>query len=202
MALNHASVVSVDPTRRFFPNEMAPLLRRLQSLSALAGDEITAVGALARRPIRSVAPLSNIHRKGDCPPPMTIVSGWACQQRILPDGRRQIQSFVLPGDIMGVMAPCLPASCDVVAFTRVFLVEATPLYCAASAGSRELLGMARSLRTMHLQNEWLLSNQIVRLGRLPAYERTANLLLELYYRLEGVGLAGQGQFACPLTHER
>ena len=180
---------------------MAPLLRRLRALTALTDNDASLVSDLASRPVRDVAPRSDIHREGDSPPPMAILSGWACRQRLLPDGRRQIISFLLPGDIVGVVAPCLPAPCAAVALTRVRMVEVTSLYQAAASQGMEAPGLGQGLRVMHLLDEALLRDQITRLGRQTAYERFGNLLLELYHRLQNVGLANDGQFAFPLTQE-
>ena len=182
-------------------SDMVPLLRRLRALTALTDSDAALVTDLVNRPVRDVAPRSDIHREGDSLPPMAILSGWACRQRLLPDGRRQIISFLLPGDIVGVMAPCLPAPCAAVALTRVRMVDVTPLYQAAAAQGLEAPGLGQGLRVMHLLDEALLRDQITRLGRQTAYERFGNLLLELYHRLQTVGLAADGQFAFPLTQE-
>ena len=180
--------------------EMEPFLRRMQAVTVLSEAEVAAVEELGNRPMKEVPPRNDVHREGDCPPPMAIVSGWACRQRLLPDGRRQIVSFLLPGDVVGAMAPCLPAACATVALTRVRLADATPLY-RMPGSSAEQPGLAQGLRVIDLLNDWLLRDQITRLGRQTAYERFANLLMELYHRLQTVGLAGDGRFSFPLTQE-
>ena len=43
--------------------------------------------------------------------------------------------------------------------------------------------------------------QIIRLGRLSAYERTADLFLELHRRLRRAGVADERAMPLPLTQE-
>ena len=51
------------------------------------------------------------------------------------------------------------------------------------------------------QREERLFDQIVRIGRLTAKERVLNLLLELYDRLDAIGLVKENTFRIPLTQE-
>jgi CRP-like cAMP-binding protein len=183
--------------------EVQPLLRRLGRLAALSPAELALVAELGRGPVREMAARGEVHAEGDSPAPMALLSGWACRLRMLSDGRRQIVTFLVPGDLIGRPPPCLPAPCATLALTRVTLVETMPLF-AAAAGGREappLPGLARALRAAELQEEVLLRDQVVRLGRQTAYERLASLLLELRFRLDMAGLALPNRFALPLTQE-
>ena len=202
MALLNRSTAAADETPRIaLASDVTPLLMRLQSFSVLGPEETAALRTLVVRPWNDVPARTDIHPEGAYPPPTAILSGWACRQRLLPDGRRQIVSFLLPGDIVGVMAPCLPASCAAVALTRVRTVDVTPLYRTVAFASVSQPGLAQALRVQELLNDALLRDQITRLGRQTAYERFGNLILELYQRLLTVGLARDGQFAFPLTQE-
>jgi CRP-like cAMP-binding protein len=177
-------------TAAVLPRVMAPFLRHLQSLTLLADDEIDLVNSLSRR-LREYPAKSELHREGQSPPPRVLVSGWACRTRMLSDGRRQIVSFLLPGDLVSsVLHPSLPEPCSAVALTRVETVDASALKEAFLAGDH-LPGLSRGVRAMMLQAEMLLCDQIVRLGRQTAYERTAHLLLEFRDRLATVGLANE-----------
>lgn len=123
-----------------------------------------------------------------------ILSGWAARVRLIPDGRRQLISFVLPGELLGNCGHARPvALSNVIALTNVTycaLPEAAP-----SQPLREAYEVSRAMEEAHLLA------QITRLGRLTALERTADLLLELYERLALCGLAEGGRFALPLTQE-
>ena len=85
------------------------------------------------------------------------------------------------------------------ALTELETVSAQLLVEAAHAADPVHPGLGHAVRIMaHLGHE-LLCDQIVRLGRQSACARFAHLMLELYGRLNRVGLAGDNSFAMPLT---
>lgn len=181
-----------------------PLLRnavqqRLAALAPLSASELDAAGEALRGPVREIPPRTELHPEGSCTPPVALLGGWACRIRVLTDGRRQIISFLLPGDIIGRPRPCLPAPCAVLALTRVQVVDATGLFAAGEDPAHAALG--RALTAAGMLDEILLRDQIVRLGRQTAYERLASLLLELQERLSIAGLAQGQRFGLPLTQE-
>ncbi|WP_419898934.1 Crp/Fnr family transcriptional regulator [Roseomonas sp. USHLN139] len=182
--------------------EAQPLLRRLGRLATLSAAEVSIITEACRGPLRELPARGEIHAEGACPPPAALVSGWAARVRMLADGRRQIVAFLLPGDLIGRPPPCLPAPCAALALTRVLLADAQPLFAASRfPQAPPTSGLARALRAAELQEEVLLRDQVVRLGRQTAYERLASLLLELRQRLEAAGLAEPNRFALPLTQE-
>jgi CRP-like cAMP-binding protein len=132
--------------------------------------------------------------------PLYIVSGWACLRRDLPDGRRQIFGFVLPGDSVGVgVARRSIALTSTVALTTVKTIDATTVHEAA--GLPEHRGLASALQAAAVLESALLLDHIVRLGRLTAVARVAHLLLELRHRLACVGLASAHRMPLPMTQE-
>jgi CRP-like cAMP-binding protein len=129
-----------------------------------------------------------------------VVSGWACRQRVLPDGRRQIFGFALPGEVIGLGArPAPPALDTTVALTALETVDAEPVIEAAQSGKAP--GLARALQQAELLQSAQLLDHMVRLGRQTAYERVAHFLLELQTRLHQAGLGDQQRFPLPLTQE-
>lgn len=113
--------------------------------------------------------------------------------RIVPDGRRQLIDFVLPGDIIGNWGFSDPlASSTVMALTDLTVCRlpqaSTPQLERAYAISRAL-------------DEAYLMAQVVRLGRLDASDRLIDLLLELDERLALAGLSIAGAFEMPITQE-
>jgi len=73
---------------------------RLSALGKLSMEEASLVRGLGRF-TRSHLPGTEI--EADAKPMMSrvVLSGWACQQRMLGDGRRQIITLLLPGDVIG-----------------------------------------------------------------------------------------------------
>lgn len=129
---------------------------------------------------------------------LIIVSGWACDLRILPDGRRQIFSFLLPGDLIEARDAQGVGLRGVVALTRLEVVDFAR-QLAADTEQREIL--VRALNSAMLRREERLYDNLMRMGRLTAKERVIHLLLELRERLDRIGLADGGAFKIPLTQE-
>ncbi|HUD95297.1 Crp/Fnr family transcriptional regulator [Sphingobium sp.] len=124
-----------------------------------------------------------------------LLEGWACRFRMLADGRRQITALYLPGEccdpswILGRL-PTQP----VIALT---IVRAVQLPCRLPVGPQgeNEHKLLRSLAdSCERQASWQVS-----LGRKTALERIAHLLLELFERMRGAGLAYGQQCALPLT---
>ena len=145
------------------------------------GEELIAEGDTARRP-------------------RFILSGWAMAQRLLPDGRRQIFRFALPGDGLGVYPPAArPTLHAVVAATPVETVDAEPVLSLLR--KEQAPGLLRAFAAGARLDDSRILDHMVRLARQTAYERVAHLLLELYERLAAVGLGGPQRFPLPLTQE-
>lgn len=133
--------------------------------------------------------------------PKVIVSGWANRQRILPNGRCQLLSVLLPGDLIGC-DPERPLEMEsVVAVNTVRAISAAPIYARIAACPDEYSGIAAGLAALKRAEETRILNSMARLGFQPALERTANLLGELFVRCEAIGFVIDNAFAMPLTQE-
>lgn len=109
-------------------------------------------------------------------------------------GRRQILSFLLPGDLIGVCNQPSPLAVSTVTAITEIGVCPLPPACEAPA-----LAQAYTM-SLALESAYLL-DQIARLGRLSAQERIYSLLLEIHERLQLNGMAEAGAFDVPLTQE-
>jgi CRP-like cAMP-binding protein len=127
---------------------------------------------------------------------IVLVSGWLAETRNLPDGRRQIFSLLLPGDVASI-GGSTGLNRGLVALTNVELADVGALGAAAAAGEGKESWLAESIR----RREERLFDQIVRIGRLSAKERVLHFLLELYHRLDAIGLVKEDTFRIPLTQE-
>lgn len=166
------------------------IARRLGGLSGLSGPDLELIQGAARR-------LESSPAGAELPGQRILVSGWACRRRTLTDGARQIFSFLLPGD------PCegrRRGVATVVALTAVETADASGLVQGAEDSLMQP-GLAEAFAAIREEEERLLLDHIVRLGRLTAYERMAHLLLELRERLARVGLADEQRLPMPLTQE-
>jgi CRP-like cAMP-binding protein len=174
---------------------MAAVLRRLGGFAVLTAAEAERVRALAsaRRRMRTGAVLLAEGRAGR----HFLLSGWACRQRVLRDGRRQIFDVIAPGEGFGWGEPADGyARQTVAALTPVETVDAAALIIGQGDGASG--GLARALRGMLLEQDARRLDHMIRLGRLTAVERVAHFVLEVQRR---VGAVEMQSFPLPLTQE-
>lgn len=171
------------------------LIRKLEGFTRLSDEDRGALVRIAQS-VQHVGADRDIIHEGDSPEHVNLIlDGWACRYKQLEDGRRQIISFFLPGDI-----------CD----THVFILREmdhsigtlTPVRLAQIPRD-ELLDLTdqhprimqalwwETLVTAAIQREWT-----VNLGQRSAIERLAHLFCELFVRLRAVGLADGD--TCPM----
>jgi CRP-like cAMP-binding protein len=126
------------------------------------------------------------------------LDGWACRYRVLENGKRQIISLFLPGDI------CEPFG----ALPRVTgypIGALTPLRVAwlpledLSRAARDYPSLNKALWWDLLLTETLVHEGMVSLGRRSAMERMAYLFCELHFRLSLVDLVRDDVFDMPVT---
>jgi CRP-like cAMP-binding protein len=76
-----------------------PLIRKLEQFVRLSSVDRGFLERAASERVRKFGPRADITREGEKPKDVhLILSGWACRNKQLEDGRRQIVSF-FPGDI-------------------------------------------------------------------------------------------------------
>ena len=129
-----------------------------------------------------------------------IEDGWAIRYRLLPDGRRQILQFLIPGDLVNSHRLFAEPGDDIVqTITKCSLREYNGEVAAEIAQSDNAL-LSDLLR--HQASEIArLETRLVDLGRRFAEERIAGLIIELYERLHGRGLADDQAFHLPVRQE-
>ena len=117
----------------------------------------------------------------------TVLAGWAFRYKMLPDGRRQILNFALPGDFLGLqtsvfegMGHSAEALTDMVLciFPREKLWD---LFCNHPSLGFDLTWLAA-------REERMIDEHLLSVGRRTALERMAYLLLHLFRRAEDIGL--------------
>ena len=189
-----ATVVTDLPS----PNAVVLRMGRLAPLSPCEADILRDLP----RQARAYPAHSELCQEQRVQPPLMLLSGWACYQRILGDGRRQILRFILPGDAVGSLAhPALPPSSTAVALTPVVVADARPLLRPSDAAGSQLAGLAEATAMMSHVDEINLRDHVVRLGRQTAYERLVHLILELHGRLQAIDMVDGDSFSVPLTQD-
>jgi len=152
----------------------------MDAASAPAGTELVCAGAVLNQP-------------------RMILSGWIGLAVFLPDGRRQLLDFALPGDIIGLNSrPDARAKASHVCLTAVETARTTAFLTALEQPLR-YPGLARACRSADDQFEGRLFNQIVRIGCQNALEKLSSLLAEFFARLARVGLVERDSFMLPIS---
>lgn len=177
-----------------------PVLRRLKGSSSISAAEETLIRTLADHRDRFTPGQELIAEGALARAPRLVVAGWAACQRVLPDGRRQIFRFILPGDGLGFAPqPSPPSPWSVTALTALETIDAEEALAAAESGAAP--GLAEAFAAARARERRQLLDQMVRLGQQTAYERMAHFLLELQGRLQAAGLGDEQRFPLPLTQE-
>lgn len=176
-----------------------PLFRLLGRYMPLDEADRAALLALEAGPPASREARCDIASEGENPTVIRLlVSGWACRYKDLPDGRRQIVGFFLPGDFCDLNVFILSElDHSIGALTAVRYYEIQPQQFQDVIDERPHLVRAllwHEMVTSGIQREWLLS-----IGQRSPLERLAHLFVELYYRLQAVGLATGLGFDFPIT---
>lgn len=188
----------LNPVRSVGATRSAPLEARLQSYAPLKPADLEAVRA-CREDLRSTPAGGEIvDATAAREHPRLLVSGWAAAVKGLRDGRRQILQIFLPGDVPGLSAITRTGA---VALANAMTVDARPLAQALTARDPAQMGLRLAWDRAQAASQQELLDQIVRLGRLSAYERTAHLLMELLDRHRRAGVSDGRRMAWPLTQE-
>jgi CRP-like cAMP-binding protein len=139
---------------------------------------------------------------GDRFPHLYIVEeGWMLRVRHMPDGGRQIVSIGLPGDFLCYgMLMFERSEFDVIAKTPA------ALWKLEVSGFRTMMqrypGLAEALVWSSVQEEALLAERVVSLGRRDATQRLAHVLCEIVARLELIDQHdGGGTLSLPLIQD-
>jgi CRP-like cAMP-binding protein len=176
--------------------------RKLDSLAKLDAAASALVLSLGDQRQKYDAGVQILGDRSSSCRPQIILQGWAVHARPLADGRNQIIRFLLPGD-----AICLDGAEDgrplpsITTLTPTITGDARALRAALESGDSAHASLTAACARSAWLDEAALLDQIVRLGRLTALERMAHLLLELYSRLNRVGLTHGRRFSLPITQE-
>lgn len=178
---------------------MNSLRIRLEIFAKFSQDDRDLLQQLASRNIRDIRPRRDLVREGERPRFVYVMlDGWACRYKMLPDGRRQIVAFVMPGDLFDnhvFMLRELDHSIASITALRVAEIGREELEALVTdrPGVAQALWL-NDLASLAVQREWTLN-----VGQRSAYERLAHLLCELFARLGSIGMTDGNACDFPLT---
>ena len=192
----HLSIDSASPRGA---NEAELLAKKLRGYDALSEVETDVVLRQTVKGGRTFEAGGDIVRQNDRPlHSCLLVEGWAARSKTLENGGRQITALHVPGDFVDLHSFLLhQMDHSVIALTtcRVAFVPHENLRRI----SIDHPHLTRLFWLNTLVDAAIHRNWIVALGRLPAVNRMAQLVCELYVRLEVVELARNLEFDLPLT---
>jgi CRP-like cAMP-binding protein len=174
------------------------LAEKLNRFLALSRQELTCLAEMQANPV-TVKRGRQLTQEGQTGHKAFVLqAGWACSYKLLPDGARQIISFPIAGDIVGLRSVLLRTadhSFSALTDAVVSPVEGTHIMRCVTEFPR--LGAA--LLWAASRDEAMVVEHLVSIGRRNAIERMAHFFMELAERLTLIGHATETEFKCPLS---
>jgi CRP-like cAMP-binding protein len=174
------------------------LLRKLNSIATLDHEDQIAVDRLPLQ-LTDLKADQDIVREGDRPKRSCfLLSGMACWFKMTGEGRRQILSFQISGDLpdlQSIHLPRLDSTLSTISPCRVAFVQHEALLdiCAKRPN------VANAFWRMTLIDAAIFREWVANVGSRQALGRVAHLLCELVVRLRAIGLADKLVFELPVT---
>jgi len=179
----------------------APLFQRLKTTTGAADQDLQALAALPIA-LRNYRENQTVLRDGEQPNECCLIAdGFCVRSKTIADGRRQILSIHIPGDLPNLQN----LHYGTVDHDLVALSDCT----LGFVGHRALKDLIRqrpgvadmfwrdTLVDAAISREW-----IVNVGQRSTYNRLAHLIVELRERLRLVGRVIDNTFVIPLTQEQ
>src|ERR1700719_2771301 len=175
-----------------------PLVAKLSQFAPLSHKDTDLLEALCLPEERFCAG-ANIVVEGETPRSAFVLTrGMACRFRLMPDGRRQILTILIPGDFFdlhGFLLQAMDHSVATIGPTRI-----------AAIGREAVIGIianhpriGAALWWSAMQEEAMLRERIIALGRRTARGRVAYILCELVWRQRSIGIAEDHAILLPFT---
>jgi CRP-like cAMP-binding protein len=175
-------------------------LRACGLFKPITPNELGAINGIKRDHLALKAGMEIIRAGDESPEIYTLYSGWAFRFKTLPDGRRQILNFLLPGDLVGLQAAMFDAAqYGVEALTEVELCLLPRRKVWAFFD--EMPGLAFDVAWLGSREEGYVDDNLTSTGRRSAAERIAALIVSLYKRAKALGLVENETFEFPLTQQ-
>src|SRR2546423_13497216 len=175
-----------------------PLVAKLSQFAQLSDQDVRLLDTVCLREerFRAGAP---IVVEGETPRSAFVLTrGMACRFRLMPDGRRQILTILIPGDFFDLHGFLLKATDHSVAAigpTRIAAIGREVVIDIIANHPR----IGAALWWSAMQQDAMLRERIVALGRRSARGRMAYILCELVWRQRSIGLAEDHTIRLPFT---
>jgi CRP-like cAMP-binding protein len=175
-----------------------PMIRKLESVFTLTDDERQALENLPMQ-VSVIKNDQDLVREGDRPSrSCLILSGFTATYKVTKEGKRQIVSFGMAGDIPDLQSlhlKTLDVSIGTLTTCRMGFIQHEDLHDLCTRYPRIAAAFWReTLIEGAIFREW-----VTNIGRREAYNRMAHILCELLVRLRAVGLVEGHACNLPIT---
>lgn len=184
---------------RKVPCERCPL-RGMKVFRKFTADELKFVSTFKIGEI-TLEPGQVLLPEGESTPYLfTVLSGWLFRHKALPDGRRQILNFALPGDFIGMQATVfteMQHTVETLTDARLCVFPREKIWTLYSAEP----GLGFDITWLVAREEKMLDDQLLSVGRRSALERMAFLMMLFYRRAVELQLLEDGGFELPISQQ-
>lgn len=177
-----------DPARsaRKYPCERCPLRRR-KTFREFDKEELAFVSSFKRGEL-SVDRGAPVLCEGTMAPHLyTVLEGWGFRYKLLPDGRRQIVNYIMPGDLIGLQGTLMDEmhhSIEALSPMTLCVFERGRLMSLY----RQHPELAYDITWLAAREESMLDENLLNIGRRSALARMAYLVVFLVGRARSSGL--------------
>jgi CRP-like cAMP-binding protein len=175
-------------------------LRACGSFKTVSQNELAFINDMKRDHLSLPAGTEIIQADQESSELYTLYSGWAFRFKTLPDGRRQILNFLLPGDLLGLQAAMFDAAqhgIEALTDVELCLLPRRKVW--------ELFGkmpeLAFDVTWLGSREESHVDENLLSAGQRNAAERIAALIVILYKRADALALVTDRTFAFPLSQQ-
>lgn len=175
-------------------------LRKLPLFQSMSEEELGFMERFKLGELRIDAGRTILMEGAQSPQFYTVLEGQGLRQKTLEDGRRQVLSFVLPGDLVGLQAVVMGEmrhSVEATVPTTLCVFDRNGLWSLI----RNQPQRAYSLTWLAAIEENFLGESLAVLGQRDATQRIAWALVRLFDRMVGLGLAA-ADGAVPLPYRQ
>lgn len=173
-------------------------IRELPAFRAFTEDELDFVGTFKRGELHVDKGATIVQEGSKSAHLFTVLSGWAFRYKLLPDGRRQILNYLLPGDLIGLQSGLIgEMQHSVEALTPMLLCMFERDRLPNLYRKQPLLGF--DVTWIAAREEQMLDENLLSIGRRSAVERASYLIAFLCARMQQTQPSRSRKLVLPLT---
>ncbi|WP_183744380.1 MULTISPECIES: Crp/Fnr family transcriptional regulator [unclassified Rhizobium] len=192
-------MATAKPTHSFkTPCEQCPL-RPLPHFREFSRDELDFVSRFKRGELAVDAGATILVEAAHSAHLFTVLSGWGFRYKMLEDGRRQILNYIMPGDLIGLQGTIMGEmqhSVEALSPVTLCVFERDKLMTLYNRHP----SLAFDITWIAAQEERILDEHLLSIGRRTALERAAYLIAFLFERARKLSLFN-GRNVIPITQQ-